>query len=848
MVQSLNGNWRLRERGSERDIEAVVPGCNYLDLLRNNLIPDPFEGMNEEKVFWVAQKDWEYERVFSLTPEECAYPVIFLSCDMLDTICDVYINEELVGSAENCHHRHRFDIKDRVRPGENRVRVLFHSPVEYIKAKNAAERCPINANGLNGIPHIRKPQCHFGWDWGPILPPSGISGNIGLEFIEGADIENLRIEQDHADGRVRLRVECETVRYDAEPTQCTLTVKTPDGKTLTASGYDAEFIIEKPCLWWTADLAEQKPQPLYTVCATLSRGGRELDTVSKRVGLRTIALNREKDKYGTNFQFILNGVPLFVKGANWIPADTFINRFDEEKLEYLLDAAVFSNMNMLRVWGGGYYESDAFYDLCDEKGLLVWQDFAFACQPYPFFDEAFLNNVMREVAEVVNRLRHHASLAVWCGNNEIEALSLAWRSMRKFVRWTDEFFYRILEPAVREHDTVTAYSPGSPCGISHLNGHDKDNVGDTHLWAVWHGLQPMNYYRKRLTRFCSEFGFESLPDIKTIEKYAKPEDYSLTSEVFKAHQKCPSGNMKMVYYIASRFALPKRFEDFVYLSQIAQQECVSDATEHWRRNKGRCNGAMYWQLNDCWPVCSWASVDYYGNYKALQYTARHVNAPLSISLEDSEDAVRVVVLNDFNRAQEVTAVYKLFDFERGVIEEQAVSGRIGALANKEIFRFDLRKLAKRMDFGSTGLATELYRGKELVSRKTVLFRKEKDLTLPPVKPTLSYNEIGDTLRLTVTADRFARLVRLESPDCAQPFSDNYFDLLPGERKTVTIARNPSLTAEQQASRITVFSCFDTEPDGKPIKTALLRKKILLEPVNLGGWLYHRRIPKDAKTD
>ena len=574
MYKTLTGDWRFRRADQGDWMPAKVPGCNFLDLMAAGKIPDPFVGMNEKEVGWVGHADWVYEKQFTVTAEELQADAVYLRCDMLDTICDVTLNGHRVLQGKNCFVPYRVPVKEHLQVGANTLTIRFYSPVEYVSA--AYKKCitPINSNGQNGIVNIRKPQCHFGWDWGPVLPVSGITEEIGLDFVDTARVAQLSVRQQlQGDGAV-ITAKAQVEQYG--DCTCTLQVTCPDGTVLTEKGTEAVFKIEKPELWWTRELSGKDRQPLYTVSAVLTAKEKELDRTEKRVGLRTIELNRERDPYGMNFQFRLNGVPLFIKGSNLIPPDSFITRFDDKKLEALLDAAQFANLNMLRVWGGGYYASDAFYDACDRRGLLVWQDFGFACQAYPFFLPEFLENVKTEVHAQVQRLCHHPSLAVWCGNNEIEDMHMAWVHMQKYVQWTEKFFYEILEPEIRAEDPDTPYTPGSPVGIAHNEGVYSDNVGDTHLWGVWHGLQPMQYYRKRMTRFCSEFGFESLPDAKAIRQYAKPGDYALNSPVFNLHQKCASGNDKMVYYIASRFHLPRRFWDYIYLSQVTQDTCMPD--------------------------------------------------------------------------------------------------------------------------------------------------------------------------------------------------------------------------------------------------------------------------------
>lgn len=858
MRVNLNGEWLFREAEKGAWRGGVVPGCNYLDLLRLKEIPDPFVGTNEKDVYWVACTDWEYKKEFDVSAELLSCDRIFLECGCLDTICDVYLNGECIGHGENAHLKYVFDVLPYLK-NHNILRIVFHSPVNYVKEKQAIEKCPRNNNGQDGIPHIRKPQCHFGWDWGPVLPPSGISGDIAVVGYNTARITDVLIEQKHQENAVTLQMRADFERFKgASDLQYRICVVSPENEVLfdeTSALLQEEraektAVIENPRLWWTRDLSDSDTQPLYTVTfEVLNKDGTVFDAVSRKIGLRTIELNRERDTFGENFQFKINGVPLFIKGANWIPADSFINRYTTERLEYDLQAVKFSNMNMLRIWGGGYYESDALYDRCDRDGVLVWQDFCFACQPYPFFDDALLENVHREVDYNVKRLRHHASLALWNGNNEIETMSIAWRARLNYMQWTEKFFYHILPDWMQTLDTQTPYIPGSPCGTDYMKGYDRDNVGDTHLWAVWHGLQPLTYYRKRMTRFCSEFGFESLPDLKTIETYATPADYSLTSEVFSAHQKCNSGNMKMAYYITSRFRLPKHFEDYIYLSQICQEECVRDATEHWRRNRGRCNGSMYWQLNDCWPVCSWASMDYYGNYKALQYCARHFNAPITLSLEDSDETVKIYAINDTRKSIPSCRVqYRLVDFHgKERTSGEILSVDLNALESRCIETLKVADLKKFGHLKSCVLVVELVCG-EIISRKTLLFAPEKDLHLPKTNVEMQVEVQGETAILALQTDSYVRFLQMHSKQNTRPFSDNYFDLLPGEKKIVTQAVPAGITAEDVEKDISFFSAGDIVPKGSRLSDFATKASVFLRPINFGSYMYDHRIPQDLKLN
>lgn len=843
MKKSLNGLWKFRKLNSGQYKNANVPGCNFLDLMENGDLDDPFYALNEKKADWVGKEDWEYIKEFELSEQEFTSDDIVIQFNMLDTICDVFINGHLLFKGDNCFVAYNYSVKDYLKTGNNEIKVIFYSPVKYVEQEYKKVPTPMNSNGQNGIVHIRKPQSHFGWDWGPVLPPSGISGDVYLDFIHKGKIDFLSVTQNHNE-HVVVNVNADLILYD--DVDCTITLESPDGEVVCKQGASAEFIVENPELWWTYELSSKDIQPLYTVKAQLEYNGKVIDTAEKKIGLRTIELNRDRDAYGQNFQFVLNGVPLFIKGASYIPPDSFITRFDSERLTQLLDAARFSNMNMIRIWGGGYYESDDFYNACDERGILVWQDFQFACQAYPFFLDSFLDNVKKEVAYNVKRLCHHPSLAVWCGNNEIEDMHMAWAHMKKYVDWTEKFFYHILEPEVRKFDVSTPYTQGSPIGVSHNQGVFSDNVGDTHLWGVWHGLQPMNYYRKRMTRFCSEFGFESLPDLKTIESFAQPEDYFLSSEVFKSHQKCANGNDKMIYYIASRFNLPARFEDYIYLSQVTQQECIADATEHWRRHKGRCNGSMYWQFNDCWGVCSWSSFDYYGNYKALQYKAKHFNAPLSVSVEDTEEYINIFALNDLNSDQKLTVEYEIFDFVSGTLEKESKEINLDKVSNVQVFSLNVKDIKSKYDYKQTAIASRLYQDGKLLMQKVTLFNKEKNLNLPKAKLKTKITMFDNHIEIRVHSDKYARFVKIESSKSVLPMSDNFFDLLPGETKTIIMKKDKNMTIEDLAQSISVYSLCNIKPDNNKLKTLLKQVKVFCSPINIGNAIHHGKLSKDVQ--
>ena len=850
MKLELNGKWLFKQDDKGDWLDAKVPGCNFLDLIDNKIIADPFYGTNEKDCYWVGEKDWTYKRSFSISSEQLAHDRILIVFKMLDTLATITINGKHVATTENCHIEYSFDVKDYLILGENTIEINFPSPVAYVLAEQEKEKCPANNNGLNGIPHIRKPQSHFGWDWGPVLTPSGISGDVFIKCINNALIEDVRIRQHHNGDKVNVSIDVAIDTFKADNVKCNIAIISPKGENVaTINSNNANLEISNPEIWSLRELNGLDKQPLYSVIVTLENDGIVLDTITKKIGLRTIALNQTPDKFGQNFQFVVNGAPIFAKGANWIPADSFINACSREKLEFYIKSAADCNFNMIRVWGGGYYESDDFYDLCDEYGILVWQDFAFACQPYPFFMKEFTANVTREIASVVARIRDHASLCLWCGNNEIELMAIAWKLRTNYVKWTEKFFWEMLPEILAPFDDATPYIAGTPIGTAHNKGFSNDNVGDTHLWAVWHGLQPMTYYRKRMTRFCSEFGFESLPDLKTVKTFAEEKDYSLTSPVFSSHQKCNSGNMKMAYYIASRFALPEKFEDYIYLSQICQQECIRDATEHWRRYKGQCNGSLFWQYNDCWPVCSWASIDYYGNFKALQYTSRHFFAPVMVSFEDTKKKIDVFAINDKLENYDITVNMKLVTFEGKEAWSKTIKNKLASNSSVKISTIVTAELKKTVaNIKNCVLVADMYINGELISSKKLLFDKEKNIQLPKCNFDIKCRIDGDQAVYTVTSDKFARLVQIYTKTNYNPLSDNFFDILPGSSVEISQTMDKEYTVQELLDNVTITSVVDIVPKGSKFSDFILRMKVFMAPINFFNWIYYNKIPGKIKVD
>ncbi|MDR1940398.1 MAG: glycoside hydrolase family 2 protein, partial [Clostridiales bacterium] len=554
-ILSLNGQWQFKEKNSSEWLPAKVPGSNFSDLLANGVILDPFVGVNEKDktVQEVALRDWEYRREFFVDDDFLRAENIELVCNSLDTLADVFVNGERALSAKNMFKRYTVDVKPLLVKGKNDICAVFYSPVEYARGCKEKYKLASSFDAVAPAQYIRKAQYHFGWDWGPWLPPSGISGDIYLRAFGSAILGGVLFKQNHREDGVELRVRAD---FDTRGEQngrlsVKLEIISPSGETRienaeTFDGFaETAVLIKNPAIWQSNGIEKRETQPLYRVNVYLSSSGAVVDSKCYDIGLRTIELDLSQSKWGENFAFKVNGRRIFAKGANWIPADSFVERVSYDKLDRLIRDMRDANMNMVRVWGGGFYESDDFYSLCDKYGILVWQDCCFACQPYPLTQDEFVDDIEDEIYYNIERIRHRASLAVYCGNNEIEQMSVAWRFNKPLKEATRKFFYETLPGWIRKKDAVTPYRPSSPSGAGFLDGVNSETAGDTHLWRVWHGLSPYSYYRKVYTNFCSEFGMQSLPTMNTIKKFSTPDDYDLASPVMKNHQKNMAGNSIM---------------------------------------------------------------------------------------------------------------------------------------------------------------------------------------------------------------------------------------------------------------------------------------------------------------
>lgn len=788
---SLNDGWQFREVGQMKWHPATVPGVVHTDLLENKLIEDPFYRDNEKNLQWIGKTDWEYEMRFKISLEQFKRKNLALLFEGLDTYAEVYLNDEKILDADNMFRRWRVDIKAFAKTGENVLRIKFRSPINEIlpkMAKMSYELPASNDQGEKTSPHTRKAPYQYGWDWGPRFVTSGIWKPVFLESWDDARIENLNIKQNKLSKEsASLTTEVEVFASEEMEADIIVENKTDD-KTVAAKTVrlrkgqniiPLDFEIKNPRLWYPVGLGKQE---LYNFQAALKISGKTVDFIKDRTGLRTLELRQKPDEHGTSFMFVINDIPVFGKGGNWIPADSFPTRVTKEKYKQLLTSVRDANMNMIRVWGGGIYEDDYFYDLADETGLLVWQDFMFACSMYPG-DKDFLENVRREAIDNIKRLRNHPSIVLWCGNNEVETAwnHWGWRQSLPSHIWDDylKLFARLLPETVEEYDPETPYWPSSPSSNFQEDA-DSQKIGDVHYWGVWHASLPFADYEKQFPRFMSEYGFQSFPMMETVKTYTTEEDRrSIETPVMLAHQRHPRGNQLIREYMLREYEEPKDFESFLYVSQVLQAEGMKTGTEHFRRIMPRNMGALYWQINDCWTVASWSGMDYFGRWKAMHYYAKRFFAPLLVSPHLSEGKMNLYVISDFPEAKKAELKVTLMDLSGKVLMTKTENINIEPLKGKSYLNIPADELSGRQSDQNMVFIAELKSNEKTVSQNQYYFKPFKELRLlrPEIKSEFFENSAGFVIKLS--SDKVARAVYLDG-FIEGKFSDNYFDLIPGK--------------------------------------------------------------------
>lgn len=819
------GAWQFRDATRpSRWRRAVVPGCVHRDLHRHGLIPDPFWGANELDLQWIEERDWEYRASFTVPATLLEEAVIELVADGLDTIATVRLNGHVVGRAENMFVGHRWTVKRLLRGGKNELSILFGSALRYIRTHRTGHRPRELNDPVGGCTRIRKQQCQFGWDWGPRLVTAGIWRSLRLEGWSDNRLESVRVRQCHQDdGRVVLQLDAELAPPD---TAAVLHWSLSLADSVVARGTGPEILVKAPKLWWPNG---QGSQPLYTLEVTAKlRTGRVVGPWTRRLGLRTVVLDRRPDRRGESFRFVVNGRPVFAKGANWIPAHSFVAGLTRADYRRDLRSAADANMNMVRVWGGGIYESDAFYDLCDELGLLVWQDFMFACTLYPG-DRAFVANVRAEARHQVRRLRHHPCLSLWCGNNEVFSCNSS--SLRRGARPRtdyDRLFHRVLPAAVAEHDGITPYWPTSPWRgddvVTHPAGVER---GDTHFWDVWHANRRVKEYERHAFRFVSEFGMQSFMSPETQATFCPPTDANPLGPMMHNHQKNRFGNEIILHYISRHYRFPKDSVALIRQSQLNQAESLRIAVEHYRRHMPQCMGTLYWQLNDCWPATSWSSLEFTGRWKALHYLARRFFAPALVCAHVPGEETEMLGNYRLSTVWEIH-LHTIYDAPRpgrGVLRWDLfhLDGRILLQGHKTVILRSHESVRQRTLDLRAPIATHgrdhLYlrialtvEGKS-VSEDTVFLAGPRFLHLPRGR-TAVHIRMEAPMRATLTfrSPVFQHRFAFELGGLAGRCSDNFFELYPGEKKSVVVQFPQPQTPARIKRHLTTWSLVDTYVD------------------------------------
>lgn len=816
---TLNGEWKMKRTDETEWIDAVVPGSVFHDLLQAGKMEDPFFRDNEFDILELTKFDYEYRRSFFVEQAVLDHDTVLLRCDGLDTLCELSVNGTAVLKTNNMHRTYEADVKALLVAGWNEIHVIIRSATNYVLEKDKEYHLTSCADAVPGISHLRKAHSMFGWDWGPKLPDMGIWRDISIRGYDLGRIDDVYVTQRHEEGKVELEVAVGIKNWTNAGLQLRATLETPDGRMLEAEVEDIGTAstlvleVENPELWWPNNYGSQ---PLYTLRVSLIEGGRELDDTTLRIGLRTLTVKQEQDEWGESFAFEINGKSIFAMGANFIPEDNVFGRRSAERMEQLIQSCVEANYNCIRVWGGGYYADDYFYDLCDRHGLIVWQDHLYACGAYDFNDE-FKENIRLETIDNMKRIRHHASLGIWSGNNELEYAWAYWGWVERYgQKLKNDYllqFEQYLPELSKSLDPNTFYWRSSPSSTGGIDDPNNEHIGDMHYWDVWHGRKPITEFRTLYPRFMSEFGLQSFPSLKTVETFTLPEDRNIFSYVMEAHQKNGTGNEKIMYYISEYFKYPKNFESLLYVSQLIQAEGMRCGVEHWRRNRGRCMGAVYWQLNDIWPGASWSSLDYFGRWKATHHAAKRFFAPVLASACEEGTQVALHVTNETLHRVDGQLCWRLMNHLSEVIQSGEAEVSMDSLSTREVIGLDFSEtLNTKQKLRQSYLAFELIVDGKPISSGTVLFVKAKhfDFLDPGISASVTEEEERFVIRLESKA--FAQFVSLDLKGADARWSDNVFDLPAGRPVSVVVGKDSlsvSLSLEGFREQLTVMSLFDT---------------------------------------
>ena len=833
-VKNLHEGWKFRQARLTNWYPATVPGVVHTDLLQNKIIEDPFFRLNERGLQWIDKEDWVYETCFTLAADMMRKENMELVFEGLDTYADVYLNDECILKANNMFRRWSIPVRQYIREENNILKVYFHSPVkidvpkwdalpyQYPASNDQSENGGLFNKKISIF--ARKAGYHYGWDWGPRLVTSGIWRPVYIRAWSDLRINDVFIEQKEVGaGRAVIAGH---VELDADKDMDGVLVTITDEATGRVLGewqadlkrgtnrVTVDFVLHKPKLWWSNGLGEPF---LYRFRTDIIAGGELLDSKTERVGIRSLKVVHQPDKDGHTFYIELNGRPVFAKGANYIPSDNFLPRVTPENYKRTILDAAGVNMNMLRVWGGGIYENDVFYDLCDEHGIMIWQDFMFACSMYPA-EGALLDNIHQEAVDNVKRLRNHACIALWCGNNECQDAWLGWGWKREIERQNKEYADKIwaqyrqqyhvtLPGVVREYAPGTFYWPSSPFAFEGEMSGTTD--GDRHYWSVWHGKAPISDYDSEKSRFFSEYGFQSFPEFESVKRYAPyPEDWDIRSEVMMSHQRGGDhANGLIETYLLNEYKKPRDFRAFLYMNHVLQGDAIKTAIESHRRQMPYNMGTLFWQHNDCWPVASWASRDYYGRWKAQHYYVRKAYDDILISPVVEGDDLKVYAVSDRLENTSGRLQLQVCQFDGTVVHHWGKSVGISGNDSRVCFSAPLAKLLEGADRGTVYVRVDYTDKSGRVYHNNYCLGKQKDMDYPKVDLQTEVRSIEGGYEVTVSADKFARAVCLSVADNESVYSDNYFDVQPKSSVQVQVRTRLSAEAFNGSLRLT---CLNNE--------------------------------------
>lgn len=820
---SLNGKWQITASDTKEQFMGDVPGSLMCAILDAGLMDDPYYRDNDKIAREWMLKDYDYERELELTEDFLSAEKVLLKCYGLDTIADIYVNGQKIAHTDNMHRTYEFDVKKALVPGRNKVCIHFASALKFVREMAEKKPLPVNVEpATDGFGYLRKAHNMFGWDSEPEIPDMGIWRDIELLAWSEARMDTVYVRQEHSEGLAKVRVEI-PVEYSCsneKAEQCLsirVSLEAPDGavisvkEAVTSELTAVELEVKNPMLWWPNGYGDQ---PLYTLHIKLFQEDKELDCQEKVIGIRDMKVRKEPDEWGESFEVNVNGVPIFAKGADHIPLDKFLQRETKERLEQMFKDCVDANYNFLRIWGGAVFPSDTFFDLADKYGILIWEDFMFACTIYDYTPE-FEESIAAETRDNIKRLRHHASLALWCGNNENEWLFDEWdhaktiEDRRNYVRQ----FEIVLADVAKEYDPDRLYYPSSPSSEGLFKDPNGGYAGDIHNWDIWHNaIKPYEAYKDYPSRFTSEFGLQSFPNYRTLKEAVAEEDLQLSSYIMDYRQRNGNGygNAQIMYYVLQDLPYPADFERAVYASQVMQAEGVKFGSEFNRRMRDRCAGSLYWQLGDCWQAPTWSSIDYAGRWKALHYRSREFYAPLLLSLDREAGNVDFHVVSDCTEAKSGKVEWRLCDAGSEILKSGSFDVEAAPLSSKCFFSINEEELLNGTDKREVYLDASLVIDEEEANRNMLLFVKSKHFKFRDEEILTRIEEKEDCFEVTLTASAFAMYVYLDFEELDCHFEENFFNLTKGE-KTVVIRKKKGMewpSAEEMEKQLRILTVDD----------------------------------------